>query len=195
MPAGTVFLGIIGDGRTAEVENRMLANKLKSAFAATASVAALVVGLGTSPAGAVPVFTINPNVLTTGTAVPNVVVSDFQGSSDALVQLTSPTTAIETGWVQGLFFQNNGVPVASGASLMTPEGSLGCVPSCTFAYNLYLTFTAAISGLTAGLGAGTVGNLALPGDFSATLFADITNNDIFNAPRSHGTDAGVTEKK
>ena len=161
-------------------------NNFKKALIGVTSVTALSMALGINPAAAAPPpFTIDPNALTSSggpfATVPNLGV--FQGTSDSLIQQTGATTQVETGWVEGVTFQNtSGASVGSILTRMAEPGALG-TPS-TSVYDLYLLFTAHVTGvssITSGLGT------IAPGGFTATLYADLTSNDSFNAGATSST--------
>jgi hypothetical protein len=165
----------------------MRRNKLKSVLIATASAGALFVGLNIEPAMATPIFTINPNALPGISGYTPQVESDYNGSSDALIQQTGPTTQMEVGWVQGQSFTNNG-----GSSNFTTTGML-TEPGISNTYNIYILYQATINGIS-GFTPGQSGTIA-PGGFTYEVLADDGDNDVFAAgtPGANGgTDPSVT---
>ena len=165
----------------------MLGQKVKHALLGSAAAGALLMGLGMSPAGAVPVFTITPDAIPGITGYSPSVQSDLLGSSDALVQQTGPSTQFEQGWIQILNYTNNG----AGSTFLT-TGLFSAPLADT--YGMYAKFSATVTGIT-GFGANQSGTIA-PGGFHFSLFADIGDNDVFTAgatSASGGTAPTVTD--
>jgi len=168
----------------AEQEIKMLdAKKFKTALGMTVSAGALFLGLGTGTGAASPLpFSIDPNVLTTtGGPYANQVVTDYQGNDNILIQQTGPTTQTGSGLVVGTGFVDGLSNVSSNLSRMVTEGNFG-TPS-TALYNLYITHTVTISGIT-GFTPGQTGTLTA---FNGALMADIGDNDIITAPTTSAT--------
>jgi hypothetical protein len=152
---------------------------LKSALIAT-SVGAVMAVLGMSSAMATPVFTINPNAVTGISGYSQVQASDFNFSSDSLVTQTGPTTQTEVGWAEITSLSNNGVLLSAAQTGVVPE-SLGL--SIPNTYGLYFTYSATVSGVTAGFNnSGTITA------FTFHLYADVGDNDVF----SPGSVSGAT---
>jgi len=152
------------------------------------TVAGLAIAGTASLAAATPAFTIYPDAIPGITGYTSQTETDFNGTSDALIQQTGATTQTETGWVQGGSFTNNGA-----GSNFTTTGLL-TEPGVANTYNLYITFTATVTGIT-GFGAGQTGSIA-PGGFTYTVFADIGDNDTFTAGTTGptgGTSPTVTD--
>ncbi|HEY2008348.1 MAG TPA: flocculation-associated PEP-CTERM protein PepA [Rhizomicrobium sp.] len=156
---------------------------LKSALIAT-SVGAVMAVLGMSSAMATPVFTINPNAVTGISGYSQVQVSDLNFSSDSLVTQTGPTTQTEVGWAQITSLSNNGVLLSTAQTGVVPE-SLGL--SIPNTYGLYFTYSATVSGVTAGFNnSGTIT------EFTFHLYADIGDNDVFSPGTTSGTAPSIT---
>jgi hypothetical protein len=160
---------------------------VKRAVIATASVGAILAVLSVSPAAATPVFTITPDAIPGESGLSPTQVTDINASSDSTINQTGASTQVENGWafVQG--FTNNGSPVA-GSGLGIEDGG---APNT---YGLYFKYTATVNGIT-GFSAGQSGTIAA-GGFTATLYADVGDNDIFTAGAtgpSGGTNPTVTD--
>jgi hypothetical protein len=165
----------------------MLGQKVKHAVLGSAAAGALLMGLGMSPAGAVPVFTITPDAIPGITGYTPQTESDILGSSDALIQQTGAATQFEQGWVQLVNYTNNG----AGSTFLTTGLFSGPLADT---YGMYAKFTATVTGIT-GFGANQSGTIA-PGGFHFSLFADIGDNDVFTAgatSASGGTAPTVTD--
>ena len=154
---------------------------------ATASVGAILAVLSVSPAAATPVFTITPDAIPGELSLSPTQVTDINASSDSTIVQTGASTQVENGWafVQG--FTNNGSPV-SGSGLGIEDGGAANT------YGLYFVYKATVTGIT-GFSAGQMGTIAA-GGFTATLYADVGDNDIFTAGStgpSGGTNPAVTD--
>ena len=160
--------------------------KLTNALVATAGAGAFFVGLGVTPASAdlLP-FGINPNVLVTtgGPFGTPVTATDLNGVSNAIIQQTGPTTQVETGYLQMNGLTNNGANVSSTLSRLVKEGDIGS-PG-TNVYGLYITFKGTTSGVS-GFGPGVSGTVGA-GDYQFALYADLGDNDTFNAGSTSAT--------
>src|SRR5262245_41371655 len=146
----------------------------KQAWVMAASLA--IVAAMPTGASATPTFQINPNSLPLiGSTATTFTASDINGTSDALIQQTGPTTQFEQGWINFSGFTNNGVNVGSAVSGLVTQGSIGAGPAT---YQLYATFTATVQGIS-GFGPGQVGTIA-PGAFNFIVRADPGSTNVFS---------------
>jgi hypothetical protein len=111
-----------------------------------------------------PQFTMDPGAL--GSAVAPFDATTINGVSSALVQQTGATTQTETGFVKVTSFTNT-----------ETIGPIDPFDSGLLDYNLYITFTATVTGL-AGFAPGTSGTIGA-GDFNFIVYADPLRDDTF----------------
>jgi len=144
-----------------------LERKMKSALLATTAAGMML--LGTGAAFATPTFQITPNALPGISGYAPTYQSDINGTSAAVVTQTGANTQSEVGWVQGGSFTNNGVTSNNFITGMNVE------PAPSTFYNLYLTFTSTVTGLTT-FSTTAVGTVT---SFSFQLKVDVGDNDTF----------------
>lgn len=149
---------------------------------------AVALGTGSNANAAALPFTIDPtSIVAAGSSF---VATDYNGTSDALIQQTGISTQFEQGWLMGQSFTNAGVGVSNNDSRLVPTGNLGAGATT---YNLYVLFSAQVDGIT-GFGPGQSGTIA-PGGFNFTLIANPGSDAVFNpgsTSASGGTPATVT---
>ena len=130
-----------------------------------------------SQANAIPVFTVNPNSITT-TGFSNFNATFINGNSSELLTVTGPTTLTGSGYAQFSQFVNGSTDLfGSTTGLNNSPG-----------YQLYLTFT--LSGTAASGTIGAPGSTQNLTSLNYQVFADPQRNDIFtgaNASTSSGT--------
>jgi len=177
----------------------MLMQNLKRSLVGTVSAGAVFLGMGVGPASAITYpFQITPNAITGISGYVPQTETDFNGTSNGLVQQQGPGVQFETGWVQGQSFTNTGVPSDFTQSGLLQEGAAantinGCVGVCPFnkVYGLYLVFGATATGIT-GFAPGASGTIA-PGAFNYVWYADIGDDDTFSTGSTNSS-GGVAPK-
>lgn len=164
---------------------------VKRAVIATASVGSILAVLSVSPAAATPVFTITPDAIGVSGYTPQQE-TDLNVTSDSVIVQTGASTQTETGWAQASGFTDNGTGSNFTQTGLLQENNTGTGFANT--YGLYFKYAATVNGIT-GFGAGQAGTIGA-GGFTATLYADVGENDIFNAGAtgpSGGTNPTVTD--
>jgi hypothetical protein len=146
---------------------------IRKHFLATAIAAAVAAGVSANAAAALLPFGIDPNALGVTGYGTNVQATDINGFSDATIYQTGASTQTEIGALQVQSLTNNGSGVFSSQSGILNGASIG-----SNFYNLFITFTANVSGIS-GFGPGQVGTMGL-GDFTYTVYADTQNNDVMS---------------
>jgi len=162
----------------------MLERKLRQVLLGSLTAGALVVGLGVSPAAAIPqIFTIDTDAVPGTTSFNLVTATHFQGPTESLITQTGLSTQEEVGWVRlnGMTFFATALSTGTtGLSVPPDETLLG--PQI---WGSYILFEAS-SALTS-FGANTQGPLT---GFTLAWYLDpLTNTDLGAA--STGDNPGV----